>query len=939
MGAGQDTFAAGARDAFAKHPVTPGTPARIQNTGGVAGGCTEYLWDDGTGSTSIGLTNGGDMVWANDFTVTGGCTSITSIKIAWGVIPNGSAAKLYVMSDPNQDGNPADATVLASVDVMVANTDTDVFNVHAIGPVTVTGRFFISARAAHVAGQFPARVDQTDPDNGHSWVGFGFTDPNNPWQTTPSGNIFNLNSLAGLEGDLMLRATAGAGNPCTIPLPFCNANVNNTDNANVVNIDDLFTVIGTWGQTQTPPGTGPRPQGDCHPVPLGNCMVNIDDLFEVIGKWGPCPVPTGACCFSDGSCQVLSQANCGNQGGTYRGNGTTCPPTPPCPVLPPNDECNDATNPSLVNGHNFINNSTATQSTNPPASTTCPTLGTNVQKDLWYKYTATCTGPLTFDTCSTTGGVTDTVLIVYTGNCANLVEVGCNDDSSACGSGSFLTSLTLNTTMGTQYRLRIGTWGGSPGGAIDFNITCVSGSNDLCAFAETIAVGGSASGTLEDATAGNDTAPGCNGVNCSPCNPTGPLTKGKWYKVTQTTGNSVNLTASTCTGPAQTYNMRISVYCGNDCSQLFCIGANDGNSCNFFQESITWCAANNQMYWILLWNPDNNIPAGQGLYTLTVTNAGGAGCTPLPCASSVPDECASAAPVILGDNAIDNTGATTSTTPPVPTCAGAANFTRDTWYTYTPNFTGALDVSTCTTTGSVTDSVLAAYTGDCSSATLLACDDDACAGAGGAPTPFLSRLAFGVSSGVQVKLRVASWGTSPAGPMTLRLAQVCTVTCPGNAENEGEACLTAAPDNTNGGCNSTPTVFGTVTVNGPAKCGLTSTYMNGTTQSRDTDWYRFGWTAAAQAHIEINANIGVITGFVTATNTFTNGTACTGAAFVSGSTALLTPAQACTNVNSPTVTLNLNTPQAYCMFVAPLSFGTAYACSAGGKYWARTASP
>lgn len=35
-------------------------------------------------------------------------------------------------------------------------------------------------------------------------------------------------------------------------------------------------------------------------------------------------VQTGACCFPDGSCSSLTQANCGQQGGSYQGDGTSC---------------------------------------------------------------------------------------------------------------------------------------------------------------------------------------------------------------------------------------------------------------------------------------------------------------------------------------------------------------------------------------------------------------------------------------------------------------------------------------------------------------------------------------------------------------------------------------------------------------------------------------
>jgi subtilisin-like proprotein convertase family protein len=42
--------------------------------------------------------------------------------------------------------------------------------------------------------------------------------------------------------------------------------------------------------------------------------------------------PSGGCCLADGTCLILTSANCTAQGGTYRGNGTTC--AAPCPAPP-----------------------------------------------------------------------------------------------------------------------------------------------------------------------------------------------------------------------------------------------------------------------------------------------------------------------------------------------------------------------------------------------------------------------------------------------------------------------------------------------------------------------------------------------------------------------------------------------------------------------------
>ncbi len=50
----------------------------------------------------------------------------------------------------------------------------------------------------------------------------------------------------------------------------------------VVNIDDIFAVLGLWGDCPDP----------CPPYCIGDftedCTVNIDDIFAILGQWGPC---------------------------------------------------------------------------------------------------------------------------------------------------------------------------------------------------------------------------------------------------------------------------------------------------------------------------------------------------------------------------------------------------------------------------------------------------------------------------------------------------------------------------------------------------------------------------------------------------------------------------------------------------------------------------
>ncbi len=50
----------------------------------------------------------------------------------------------------------------------------------------------------------------------------------------------------------------------------------------VVNIDDIFAVLGLWGDCPDP--CPPYCPGDI----TEDCTVNIDDIFAILGEWGPC---------------------------------------------------------------------------------------------------------------------------------------------------------------------------------------------------------------------------------------------------------------------------------------------------------------------------------------------------------------------------------------------------------------------------------------------------------------------------------------------------------------------------------------------------------------------------------------------------------------------------------------------------------------------------
>jgi len=100
---------------------------------------------------------------------------------------------------------------------------------------------------------------------------------------------------------------------------------------------------------------------------------------------------------------------------------------------------------------------------NDGANTDGPTTGACVpRQDVWFSYTAPCNGTVWLDTC---GSMTpDTLLAVYSGPCAALNLINCNDNATMgpC-QGSNQSFLSFNAVQGQTYRIRVGTPAGITG--------------------------------------------------------------------------------------------------------------------------------------------------------------------------------------------------------------------------------------------------------------------------------------------------------------------------------------------------------------------------------------------------------------------------------------------------------------------------------------------
>jgi hypothetical protein len=329
------------------------------------------------------------------------------------------------------------------------------------------------------------------------------------WQANPNGG-FGFGTIQEQPNNAAYRILGGTGDPCDLPLPAaCQADVSGPNGVpdGLVGVDDILSIIETFNES----GNGEsRPQGDCAPMPNGDCVVNVDDLLTGIEQFNQDCTPRGACCYGvDGCAEDFTNAECDDAGGDWLGQGSSCAAcvsgacclsdgsciqaTPEdcggsyqgdssacadvvCEPAPDNNDCEGAFD--IFDGDTGIDNTLATSS-GPALADECTTqTDPQIFNDLWYTYTATCNGTVSFSTCSQFD--VDTIIALYD-DCGGL-QLACNDDAEGCT--GFTSELGYSMSAGQTVKVRIGSWSEGAVGTGVMTISCDIPVSGACCVGE-----------------------------------------------------------------------------------------------------------------------------------------------------------------------------------------------------------------------------------------------------------------------------------------------------------------------------------------------------------------------------------------------------------------------------------------------------------------------
>ncbi len=232
----------------------------------------------------------------------------------------------------------------------------------------------------------------------------------------------------------------------------------------------------------------------------------------------------------------------------------------------------------------------------------------NIENDVWMLYTASGDGIATIGTCAQSGANDDSVIAVYDGGTCPTAGATCLASSDdACGSGGFMSEVSIPVSAGSSYYVQIAGWNGSEGdGTLDIALA----SNEDCSAAVPMTEGTNSFDTTGYSTSGAAPA-GCT-------NSFGNNANDGWWTYTPAADGLVSF--ETC--DADSFDTDLSLYEG-DCSApvlLACDG--DGGAaagCQLYDSAIYDIPLTGGVTYLINIGGWGAADAGAGTCTITFT--------------------------------------------------------------------------------------------------------------------------------------------------------------------------------------------------------------------------------------------------------------------------------------------------------------------------------
>jgi len=259
---------------------------------------------------------------------------------------------------------------------------------------------------------------------------------------------------------------------------------------------------------------------------------------------------------------------------------------------------------------NFVNQAATTDG---QANAACNYSGqSQINLDVWFRWTATQTGTATVTNCGATS--VDTKIAAYAGtSCPTGAPLDCDDDNCA-----LQTTITFACVGGNQYLIRVGSYPGAAGGAGQITVSQSGGggpANNACATATVIA--GVGTFAFDNAAATTD------GAADTLCNFFGQqqIERDVWYRWTPAVTGAHTISFCGSTG----VDTKVALYNGGSCPVGAAIACQD-DACQL-QTELTANVTAGQQYTLRV-GVYPGAPGGAGSFVISTGGGGGDDCTP-----------------------------------------------------------------------------------------------------------------------------------------------------------------------------------------------------------------------------------------------------------------------------------------------------------------------